>query len=127
MERKWLLVITGFFLGGLFVMGGMFMTHQLLMAQTTPANINTGSAGEFIVLTTNDTKGHTLLWIMDTRNKNLSLYDYDSSNVKFSWSRDVQFDLDIPEGQVYVSKGHNKTPYAIKKIFDAWAKKAETE
>ncbi|MEK7448089.1 MAG: hypothetical protein AAB019_01255 [Planctomycetota bacterium] len=125
MEKKWFLLVTGFFLGGLFVVAGMFMAQQLLIAQVPAANVNSGASGDFIALSSNDSKGHTLLWVLDTRNKKLVLYDYDATNVIFSWARDVQYDLNIPEGQVYLGKGANRSPFDIKKLFGEWQEKLD--
>lgn len=81
---------------------------------------SSGPANGFIALTSIDRNQDVILWLIDTNRKNLLTYQlaYNPARAKLTAIRDIQYDLDVPDGVYYPRKkrGAEPTPEAIKKM-----------
>ena len=62
-----------------------------------------------------------IIWLIDTANKKLLLYEYFNENViKLKAVRDIRYDLDIPDGVAIPAnrKDSDPQPLDVKKLYD---------
>ncbi|MCK4908855.1 MAG: hypothetical protein KAS70_03050 [Planctomycetes bacterium] len=129
MNNKALYLIIGVLVGIIGVLLLLKSTPRSLIAEgdpapspATPANITTGSANEIIALTTNTKTGTTILWLIDTENKKMIVYEYaDENYIRLVALRDIQYDLNIPAGVAFPAKratSRYMTPHSVKGKLD---------
>jgi hypothetical protein len=79
--------------------------------------------GDFIGIATSSRSDNNLLWLVDTRDKKLLLYEYFGENaVRLKCARDIQYDIAVPDGVAIPDKGANPTPLEVKQLWDALRK-----
>ncbi|MEK7448202.1 MAG: hypothetical protein AAB019_01830 [Planctomycetota bacterium] len=121
MNNKILFCIIGVLIGIIGVLVWLKIQPSSVTA-AEPANITAGTANDFIALTTNTKSQFTILWLVDTKNKKLLVYEYSNEdNITLKTLRDIQYDLDIPDGVDFPTKRASARylpPYEVKKELD---------
>lgn len=112
MTTKWLYIIVGFLVGIIIMLVLTKLSSPVVMAQ------DSGRASGYIAITTNTQSGNTILWVLDTRRKNLLVYEYTSeTHLTLKTLRDIQWDMDIPDGVAFPARGRGMTPSQVKEKY----------
>lgn len=85
---------------------------------------------DFIAIATTTKTESNVLWLIDTVNKKLLLYEYFNENViKLKAVRDIRYDVDIPDGVAMPANRRDADPQPIdvKKYYDEIKKSKENK
>lgn len=91
----------------------------------------TVASGSFMAIGSTTRTDNNLLWMIDTGNKKMLVYEYaQDSLIRLKASRDIQYDLNIPDGVAmpYSSKSEEgPPPLRIKKLYEDITKQQEKD
>lgn len=76
---------------------------------------------DYIAIAATTKTDTNIVWLIDTANKKLLLYEYFNENViKLKAVRDIRYDLDIPDGLAIPAnrKDADPQPLDVKKLYD---------
>jgi len=92
--------------------------------------VETVANQNFIAVASTTKTDANFLWLIDTENKKLLVYEYYNDTViKLRTVRDIQYDIDIPDGVAIPAnrKDSDPQPLDIKKLFDDIRKSRENK
>jgi len=92
--------------------------------------VETVTNQNFIAVASTTKTDANFLWLIDTANKKMLVYEYYNDTViKLRAVRDIQYDIDIPDGVAIPAnrKDSDPQPLDIKKLFDEIRKSKENK
>ena len=127
--NKALYFIIGILVGILVVLVVKKLPSQEIWAGPIK-QVETVGNQDFIAIASTTKTDANFLWLIDTANKKLVVYEYYNDTViKLRAVRDMQYDIDIPDGVAIPAnrKDSDPQPLDIKKLFDEIRKSKENK
>ena len=121
--------ITGVLVGILVVLVVKKLPSQEIWAGPIK-QVETVTNQNFIAVASTTKTDANFLWLIDTANKKMLVYEYYNDTViKLRAVRDIQYDIDIPDGVAIPAnrKDSDPQPLDIKKLFDEIRKSKENK
>jgi uncharacterized membrane protein YgaE (UPF0421/DUF939 family) len=122
-----------------FIIGVLVGIIAILIVKNSPSQeicaapikqTETVANQDFIAIASATKTDANILWLIDTKNKKLLLYEYFNENViRLKTLRDIQYDIDIPDGVAIPAnrKDAEPQPLDVKNKFDEIRKSKEKE
>lgn len=64
-----------------------------------------------------------ILWLIDTKSKKLLLYEYYAESVvRLKCARDIQYDVNVPDGVAIPDKNAEPSPTNVEKLYEDYRK-----
>lgn len=123
--NKVLLVLVGVLIGivAVFVFGKMAAQEAYALPTKGSESFATQ---DFIAISSIARSDNNILWLIDTKNKKLLLYQYyNETAVRLQCVRDIQYDIDIPDAVAMPDKNAEPSPTIVKKIYQEFRKNIE--
>lgn len=129
LTNKVLYLIIGILIGIIVMLVAKNLPSQEICAAPIK-QAETVANQDFIAIASTTKTDTNILWLIDTANKKLLLYEYFNENViKLKAVRDIRYDVDIPDGFAMPTnrKDAEPQPLDIKKAFDEIRKSKENK
>ncbi|MBI4833646.1 MAG: hypothetical protein HY811_02345 [Planctomycetes bacterium] len=131
-KEKWVYTIMGFMGGAILFLLLSRAPVQYTIAES--GGVNLGCANGMVAQTIGTPLQETILWVLDTAEKKVLVYEYDKSRrIVFKAFRDMQYDLTFPDGGAGIvtepldNKNLGLPGLDIKKWFENWIKSIDRE
>ena len=83
---------------------------------------------DFIAIASLARSDNNILWLVDTKNRKLLLYEYyNESVIRLKCVRDIQYDIEVPNAVSIPDKNADPTPSDVKKVYEEYRKRLEKE
>jgi hypothetical protein len=127
--NKALYIVIGVLVGIVAVLAVTKLSTQEAYAAPGAKQSESFATGDFIALASSTRSDTNILWLIDTKNKKLLLYEYYSENVvRLKCVRDIQYDINIPDGvQVPNRKDAEPSPMEVRSFYDNLKKLIDAE
>jgi hypothetical protein len=128
MKDKILYLIFGILIGIIILAIKNLPYHEVSAAPLK--QVETVANQDFIAIAATTKTDSNILWLIDTSNKKMLIYEYFNENViKLKAVRDIRYDVDIPDGVAIPTnrKDAEPQPLDIKKLYDEIRKSKENK
>ena len=131
MTNKALYLIIGILTGVIAILAVEKLPSQNDIFAAPAKTSETVSNGSFIAIGSMSRTDNNLLWLIDTSNKKLLLYEYlQESVIRLKAARDIQYDVNIPDGITMPAsqselKMSDPVPTRIKDMYEEYRKAIE--
>jgi|SRR3989339_1376188 len=133
MTNKALYLTIGILIGiiAILVSGKSLFNNDLFAAPDKGSE--TSSNNNYIAIGSMSRTDNNLLWLIDTGNKKLLLYEYlQESVIRLKAARDIQYDVNIPDGITMPAsqselKMSEPVPSRVKEMYDEYREALEKQ
>lgn len=131
MTNKVLYLIIGILLGIIAILSVEKFPSQNDIFAAPDKGSETSANNNYIAIGSMTRTDNNLLWLIDTVNKKLMVYEYAQDYlIRLRAARDIQYDLNIPDGVAMPytkNSDEGPPPTEIKKLYDDIRKKQEKD